>query len=37
VLCRGPVAATGPAEVVRLPLSDHRALAVPVRAGHAEA
>lgn len=28
VLVRGPVRATGPAEVVRLPLSDHRALVV---------
>jgi endonuclease/exonuclease/phosphatase family metal-dependent hydrolase len=29
VLVRGPVRATGPAEAVRLPLSDHRALVVP--------
>jgi endonuclease/exonuclease/phosphatase family metal-dependent hydrolase len=29
VLARGPIAATGPAEAVRLPLSDHRALVVP--------
>lgn len=28
VLVRGPLRATGPAEAVRLPLSDHRALAV---------
>lgn len=28
VLVRGPIRATGPAEAVRLPLSDHRALAV---------
>jgi endonuclease/exonuclease/phosphatase family metal-dependent hydrolase len=30
VLVRGPLAAVGPAEVVRLPLSDHRALVVAV-------
>jgi endonuclease/exonuclease/phosphatase family metal-dependent hydrolase len=29
LLARGPVAASGPAEAVRLPLSDHRALVVP--------
>ena len=29
VLVRGPLDATGPAEAVRLPLSDHRALVVP--------
>jgi endonuclease/exonuclease/phosphatase family metal-dependent hydrolase len=29
VLARGPVRVTGPAEVLRLPLSDHRALVVP--------
>src|SRR3712207_2096002 len=29
VLGRGPITATGPAEAVRLPLSDHRALVVP--------
>ena len=29
VLGRGPIRATGPAEAVRLPLSDHRALVVP--------
>ncbi|SOC47333.1 Metal-dependent hydrolase, endonuclease/exonuclease/phosphatase family [Blastococcus aggregatus] len=29
VLVRGPISATGPAEAVRLPLSDHRALVVP--------
>nr|WP_204331643.1 endonuclease/exonuclease/phosphatase family protein [Geodermatophilus sabuli] len=29
VLARGPLTATGPAEAVRLPLSDHRALVVP--------
>jgi endonuclease/exonuclease/phosphatase family metal-dependent hydrolase len=29
VLVRGPLRATGPAEAVRLPLSDHRALVVP--------
>jgi endonuclease/exonuclease/phosphatase family metal-dependent hydrolase len=29
VLVRGPLQATGPAEAVRLPLSDHRALVVP--------
>jgi endonuclease/exonuclease/phosphatase family metal-dependent hydrolase len=29
VLVRGPLTATGPAEAVRLPLSDHRALVVP--------
>jgi endonuclease/exonuclease/phosphatase family metal-dependent hydrolase len=29
VLVRGGLAATGPAEAVRLPLSDHRALVVP--------
>lgn len=28
VLVRGPISATGPAEAVRLPLSDHRALVV---------
>jgi endonuclease/exonuclease/phosphatase (EEP) superfamily protein YafD len=28
VLVRGPVVATGPAEVVQLPLSDHRAVVV---------
>ncbi|MGY1728884.1 endonuclease/exonuclease/phosphatase family protein [Geodermatophilus sp. SYSU D01062] len=33
VLARGPVTATGPAEVVRLPLSDHRALVVPCAVG----
>ncbi|MGY1636754.1 endonuclease/exonuclease/phosphatase family protein [Geodermatophilus sp. SYSU D00742] len=37
VLARGPVVATGPAEAVRLPLSDHRALVVPVRTGTAPA
>jgi endonuclease/exonuclease/phosphatase family metal-dependent hydrolase len=31
LLARGPIIATGPAESVRLPLSDHRALVVPVR------
>ena len=30
VLVRGPLAAVGPAEAVRLPLSDHRALVVAV-------
>jgi endonuclease/exonuclease/phosphatase family metal-dependent hydrolase len=30
VLVRGPLRATGPATSVRLPLSDHRALVVPV-------
>ena len=30
VLVRGPLAAVGPAEALRLPLSDHRALAVAV-------
>jgi endonuclease/exonuclease/phosphatase family metal-dependent hydrolase len=30
VLARGPLRATGPAEAVRLPLSDHRALVVDV-------
>jgi endonuclease/exonuclease/phosphatase (EEP) superfamily protein YafD len=29
VLARGPLESTGPAEAVRLPLSDHRALVVP--------
>jgi endonuclease/exonuclease/phosphatase family metal-dependent hydrolase len=29
VLVRGGLRATGPAEAVRLPLSDHRALVVP--------
>jgi endonuclease/exonuclease/phosphatase family metal-dependent hydrolase len=29
VLVRGPLRAAGPAEAVRLPLSDHRALVVP--------
>jgi endonuclease/exonuclease/phosphatase (EEP) superfamily protein YafD len=29
VLVRGALRATGPAEAVRLPLSDHRALVVP--------
>jgi endonuclease/exonuclease/phosphatase family metal-dependent hydrolase len=29
VLVRGPITASGPAEAVRLPLSDHRALVVP--------
>ena len=29
VLVRGRLRATGPAEAVRLPLSDHRALVVP--------
>jgi endonuclease/exonuclease/phosphatase family metal-dependent hydrolase len=29
VLVRGGMTATGPAEAVRLPLSDHRALVVP--------
>ncbi|RFU19433.1 endonuclease [Geodermatophilus marinus] len=29
VLARGPLVASGPAEAVRLPLSDHRALVVP--------
>jgi endonuclease/exonuclease/phosphatase family metal-dependent hydrolase len=33
VLGRGPVAATGPGEVARLPLSDHRAMVVPCRVG----
>ncbi|MBN1091477.1 endonuclease/exonuclease/phosphatase family protein [Blastococcus sp. TML/M2B] len=33
VLVRGPVSATGPAEAVRLPLSDHRALVVPATLG----
>ncbi|TFV63378.1 endonuclease [Geodermatophilus sp. DF01-2] len=32
VLARGPMTATGAAEAVRLPLSDHRALVVPARA-----
>ena len=32
VLVRGGLTATGPAEVVRLPLSDHRALVVPCEA-----
>jgi endonuclease/exonuclease/phosphatase family metal-dependent hydrolase len=31
VLARGPLSAQGPAEAVRLPLSDHRALAVDCR------
>jgi endonuclease/exonuclease/phosphatase family metal-dependent hydrolase len=31
LLGRGPVEATGPGEAVRLPLSDHRALAVDLR------
>ncbi|MDP9427653.1 MAG: endonuclease/exonuclease/phosphatase family protein, partial [Actinomycetota bacterium] len=30
VLARGPITASGPGEAVRLPLSDHRALVVPV-------
>jgi endonuclease/exonuclease/phosphatase family metal-dependent hydrolase len=29
VLARGPIAASGPAEALRLSLSDHRALVVP--------
>ncbi|WNV76308.1 endonuclease/exonuclease/phosphatase family protein [Geodermatophilus sp. DSM 44513] len=33
VLARGPVTSAGPAEAVRLPLSDHRALVVPVTLG----
>jgi endonuclease/exonuclease/phosphatase (EEP) superfamily protein YafD len=33
LLARGPVQATGPAEAVPLPLSDHRALVVHVDAG----
>lgn len=33
LLVRGPLTATGPAEPVRLPLSDHRALAVDCRIG----
>jgi endonuclease/exonuclease/phosphatase family metal-dependent hydrolase len=33
LLARGPVTATGPAEAVALPLSDHRALVVDVDAG----
>ncbi|WP_346621592.1 endonuclease/exonuclease/phosphatase family protein [Blastococcus montanus] len=33
VLVRGGIRAGGPAEAVRLPLSDHRALVVPVEAG----
>jgi endonuclease/exonuclease/phosphatase family metal-dependent hydrolase len=33
VLVRGPLSATGPAEAVRLPLSDHRALVVPCAQG----
>jgi endonuclease/exonuclease/phosphatase family metal-dependent hydrolase len=33
VLARGPVRATGPAEVPWLPLSDHRALVVPCELG----
>ncbi|MFW3170650.1 endonuclease/exonuclease/phosphatase family protein [Geodermatophilus sp. CPCC 206100] len=37
VLARGPITATGPAEAVRLPLSDHRALVVPVRVGSDQA
>jgi endonuclease/exonuclease/phosphatase family metal-dependent hydrolase len=32
LLARGPVRATGPATALRLPLSDHRALVVPVEA-----
>jgi endonuclease/exonuclease/phosphatase family metal-dependent hydrolase len=32
VLVRGGLRATGPAEAVQLPLSDHRALVVPARA-----
>ena len=32
-----PAMVTGPAAVVRLPLSDHRALAVPVRTGAVQA
>ena len=36
VLARGPITATGPAESVRLPLSDHRALVVPVRTSPVE-
>jgi endonuclease/exonuclease/phosphatase family metal-dependent hydrolase len=33
VLVRGALRASGPAEAVRLPLSDHRALVVPVEGG----
>jgi endonuclease/exonuclease/phosphatase family metal-dependent hydrolase len=33
VLVRGPVTASGPVEIPRLPLSDHRALVVPVQLG----
>ena len=33
VLVRGPVRATGPAEAVQMPLSDHRALVVPCAIG----
>jgi endonuclease/exonuclease/phosphatase family metal-dependent hydrolase len=33
VLVRGPVTASGPVEIPRLPLSDHRALVVPVHLG----
>jgi endonuclease/exonuclease/phosphatase family metal-dependent hydrolase len=33
VLVRGPVAACGPAEIPELPLSDHRAVVVPVQLG----
>ena len=33
VLARGPIAASGPAEAVRLPLSDHRALVVTCTPG----
>ncbi len=33
VLVRGGIRASGPAEAVQLPLSDHRALVVPVEAG----
>ncbi|WP_409329044.1 endonuclease/exonuclease/phosphatase family protein [Trujillonella humicola] len=33
LLARGPITAAGPAEAVRLPLSDHRALAVDCRSG----
>jgi endonuclease/exonuclease/phosphatase family metal-dependent hydrolase len=33
VLVRGPVSASGPVEIPRLPLSDHRALVVPVHLG----
>ena len=33
LLVRGPISASGPAEAVRLPLSDHRALVVPTVRG----